>query len=57
MAHVLHNACMAGGSKVNIMTAIDMMVESLKKIILDKSDEELRLPTILPIESLEGITE
>lgn len=30
IAHVLHNACMIDGIKVNVMSAIDMMVESLK---------------------------
>lgn len=57
IAHVLHNACMMDGAKVNVMSAIDMMVESLKRIILDKSNEKLMLPVILPVESLEGITE
>ena len=45
------------GAKVNVMSAIDMMVESLKRIILDDSDEKLILPIVLPIESMEGITE
>lgn len=57
IAHILHNACMVDGVKVNVMTAIDMMVESLKRIILDNSNEKLVLPTVLPIESMEGITE
>ena len=57
LAHVLHNACMLDGVKMNILSAIDEMCESLKRIILDKSDEELKLPVILPIESMEGITE
>ncbi|MBO5237794.1 MAG: hypothetical protein J6B50_03345 [Lachnospiraceae bacterium] len=57
IAHVLHNACMIDGTKVNVMSAIDMMVESYKRIILDKSDEKLSLPIILPIQSMEGITE
>lgn len=57
IAHVLHNACMVDGVKVNVLTAIDLMCESLKRIILDKSDENLKLPMILPIESMEGITE
>ena len=43
--------------KVNVMSAIDMMVESLKRIILDNRDEKLILPIVLPIESMEGITE
>ena len=57
IAHVLHNACMIDGAKVNVMSAIDMMVESLKRIILDDSDEKLILPIVLTIESMEGITE
>ena len=57
IAHVLHNACMIDGIKINVMSAIDIMVESLKRIILGQSDEKLMLPQILPIESLEGITE
>lgn len=48
---------MIDGVKVNVMSAIDMMVESLKRIILDNRDEKLILPTVLPIESMEGITE
>lgn len=57
MAYVLHNACMMDGMKINVMSAINMMVESLKRIILDKSKEKLQLPLVLPIESMEGITE
>ncbi|MBR4084194.1 MAG: hypothetical protein IKK33_07910 [Lachnospiraceae bacterium] len=57
LAYVLHNACIVDGVKVNIMSAIDIMVESLKRIILDASTEKLKLPMILPIESMEGITE
>ena len=40
---------MIDGVKVNVMSAIDMMVESLKRIVLDDSDEKLILPTVLPI--------
>lgn len=57
LAHVLHNACIMNGSKVNVMTSIDIMVESLKRIILNRSTEKLQLPIIIPIESMEGITE
>lgn len=57
LAHVLHNACIIDGTKVNVMSAIDIMVESLKRIVLDGSTEKLKLPTIIPIESLEGVTE
>ena len=46
IAHVLHNACMVDGVKVNVLTAIDLMCESLKRIILDKSDENLKLPIV-----------
>lgn len=57
IAHVMHNACMIDGTKVNVLSAIDIMVGSLKRIILDEEDEKLLLPTVLPIESMEGITE
>lgn len=57
MAHVLHNACVVEGTRMNVMLAIDTMVESLKRIILDHSNEALQLPTILPVEAMEAITE
>lgn len=57
MAHVLYNACSVEGVKMNVLSAIDIMVESLKRIILDASTEQLKLPLILPNENMEGITE
>jgi len=57
LAHVLHNACMVGAMKLSAMSAIELMAESLKRIILDGSNEPLQLPRILPIESIEAITE
>lgn len=57
LSHVLHNACVVEGIKVNVMAAIEMMVESLKRIILEDSNEKLKLPVIIPIEDMEGITE
>lgn len=57
LAHVLHNACIVDGTKMNVMLSIDMMIESLKRIILEDSPEDMKLPTIIPIESMEEITE
>ena len=57
MAGVLYNACIVDGANVNVLTAITEMCESLKRIICDGSDEQLKLPTILPIERLDGVTE
>jgi len=57
LAHVLHNACVVDDMKVNVMSAIDIMVESLKRIILENASESLKLPVIIPIEDMEGITE
>lgn len=57
LSHVLHNACIVDDVKVNVMSAIDLMTESLKRIILGASEESLKLPVILPIEDLEAITE
>ena len=57
LSHVLHNAGIVDDVKVNVMSAIDLMTESLKRIILGASEESLKLPVILPIEDLEAITE
>ncbi len=57
LTHVLHNACMVIEFKVNVLSAIELMCESLKRIIGEASEEELALPRILPVESMEGITE
>lgn len=57
IAHVLHNACKMNCTKMSVMASIDVMVESLKRIVLEQSKEDLQLPMILPIESMEGITE
>lgn len=57
IASVLHNACMVNGTKINVLSAIELMCESLKRIVLEDSHEPLTLPTILPIERMEGITE
>lgn len=57
LARVLHNACIIDGVKMNVLSSIDITVESLKRIILDNAQEELKLPVIIPIESMEGITE
>jgi len=57
LAHVLHNACIVNGIKVNVLYAIELMAESYKRILLQESEEELVLPTIIPVENVEGITE
>jgi CRISP-associated protein Cas1 len=57
MAGVLHNACIIKNVKMNALSAVVEMCESLKRIIYDGINESLALPRILPIERMEGITE
>ena len=57
LAHVLHNACLVNGTKINVLYAIELMSESYKRILMQESDEDLVLPTVIPIESMDGITE
>lgn len=57
LANVLHNACIVDDMKVTVMAAIDLMVESLKRIILDSEKAELKLPTVIPVEEMKEITE
>ena len=54
---ILHNACIVNGIKMNIMSSVDLLVESLRNIILEDSEEPLALPLIMPIERIFGITE
>lgn len=57
IAGVVHNGCVVDGAKMNALSAIAEMCESLKRIIGDGSEEPLKLPTILPVERMEGVTE
>ena len=57
LAHTLHNACIMDGVKMSIMSAIELTVSSLKRIILDKTNEKLLLPVIIPVENMEVISE
>ena len=57
LTQILYNACISNGAKVSIMTSIDVLIESLKRYVLCETDEELKLPVVLPIERMEGITE
>ena len=57
LANVLYNACIFCGVKVNVLSAIELLCESLKRILENNLSEKLALPTILPVERLEGITE
>ena len=57
LTHVLHNARLVNGTKVSVLYAIELMSESYKRILMQESEENLVLPTILPTENLEGITE
>ena len=57
LAHVVHNACLVNREKVNILYAIKLMAESYKRTLLQETNKELALPTIISIENMEGITE
>lgn len=57
LASVLHNACTVNGVKMNLLLAITATAESLKRILNGESEESLVLPTTIPIEELEVITE
>ncbi len=57
MTQVLYNACMMDNSTINILKSVELMCDSLKRIILTDSTEQLALPTILPLEKMEGVEE
>jgi len=57
LAHVLHNACVLDGYKMTVLSAVDIMCESLKRCYLENNTELLKLPTVIPIEEMELINE
>lgn len=57
LARVVHNGCLVNGNKVCLLYAIELMMESYKRIVMQESDEELVLPTVIPIEAMGGVTE
>lgn len=57
LAHVLHNACIMEGHKMSILSAIDIMVESLRRCYLEKHSSLLCLPTVIPEENMELVNE
>lgn len=56
LAHVLYNACRIGNTKLSCLAAIDAVVEELRSYIACEKDE-ISLPVLLPIESIEPVTE
>ena len=57
LAHVLHNACMIGEKKLTILSAIDIMCESLKRCYLYEDVDLLELPMVIGVEKMELINE
>lgn len=57
LAHVLHNACMIGKKKLTILSAIEVMCESLKNCYLKNDTTLLELPTVIKIEKMGLINE
>ena len=53
LAHVLHNACLINGKKMAVLTAIDIMTESLRNFVINDSLKKILLPTVLPEEPSE----
>lgn len=57
LSRVLFSKCLINDYKSSVLFAIEQMVESLKRIIVEDSDEELKIPYVLPVETAGGITE
>lgn len=59
LAHVLHNACMVDGNKMNTLISIDLVVNSIKNYMMneDCSIANVKLPIVIPEESMEIMTE
>lgn len=57
LSMVLHNAAMINGCKMSVLTGIDEMVTSLRDRILSGVNKKLKLPVIIPPETIESIKE
>jgi len=53
----LHNACIINEEKNTIANGINIMIQSFKSAVENKNRELLKLPTILPFERIEVISE
>lgn len=56
LAHVVHNACRMNDKRMNVLSGIELMVDSYRKTVIEK-ENHLVLPTIMPIESMELLNE
>ena len=57
LSKVLFSKCIVNKNKSSVLNAIELMVESYKRIIVEASNEEITLPAVLPAEFVGGITE
>lgn len=57
LAMVLHHAAMVNGHKMSVLTGIDEMVASVRERILSGDGTNLKLPVIIPVETIESIRE
>ena len=56
LAHILHNACVMNNQKLNMLNAIDIMLDSMRQYVVEDRLEVL-LPDIIPEESMELLNE
>ena len=57
LSMVLHHACLINGNRNSVLEGIDIMVQSLKKAVLLDEYEGIHLPTIIPVEVIEVVSE
>lgn len=57
LASVLHHACLVDGSKISVLSGIEEMVTSLRARVVSGGTGDLKLPILLPVETIEAIRE
>ena len=53
-AGILHNLCVINNKKMTILSAIDIMCESLKRYYKSYSELEIHLPEVIAVEKMES---
>lgn len=57
LAMVLHQACLVEGRKLSVQAGIEEMITSIKNLVVSDADLPLKLPIVIPAETINPIKE
>lgn len=57
LANVLHNACIIDDKTTTVLAGIEIMVDSIRKYVIDEKETAIKLPMVIPVKELGLVTE